>query len=216
MKGFGRLPSLDARDHLHLMGMALPVSVAPMPTQKMWRVWWKGDQGDTSQCVGYAWHGLLRSLPLLQRDPVPWTIYTKAQRVDEWEGEDYDGTSVRAGAKVLKAAGRISSYGWAFDIDTVLRWLAFKGPVVLGTNWYEGMMHPDSTGLVIPSGEIVGGHAYIAIGFDNMKDRLICQNSWGEDFGPINGRFHLNYDDADALIHEGGEACTSTEAPVQI
>ena len=194
---------------VHLIGMVPP----PM---KMWRVWWKGDQGDTNMCVGYAWHGLLRALPLLQRSPVAPAIYRAAQKLDQWPGEDYEGTSVRGGAKALQADGKIVSYGWAQEIGTVIQWLAFKGPVVLGTNWYEHMMKPDSTGLVIPGGEIVGGHAYLAIGYDNVKERLICQNSWSMDWGPINGRFHLHYDDADALIKDDGEACTSTEAPIQV
>jgi len=215
VKGFGRLVSVDERDRTHLMRTALPVLTVPMPIQRMWRVWWKGDQGDTSMCVGYAWHGLLRALPLLQRDPKPSVIYHAAQKVDQWDGEDYDGTSVRAGAKVLKAEGRILSYGWAYDIQTVLNWLAFRGPVVLGTNWYESMLTPDATGLVVPGGAVVGGHAYLSIGYDGAKQRLICQNSWGE-WGPINGRFHLHYDDADALIKDDGEACTATEAPMQI
>jgi len=216
MKGLGRLVSPDARDRAHLL--ALPVSLVGMlpPPMKMWRVWWHGDQGDTSMCVGYSWHAMLRALPLLQRDPSPMAIYREAQKLDEWDGEAYDGSSVRGGAKALKAAGRISSYGWAFDLPTVLQWLAFKGPVVLGTTWYDQMFRPDSTGLVHPGGTVAGGHAFLAIGYDTRKERLICQSSWGMEWGPINGRFHLHYDDADALIKDDGEACTSTEAPVQV
>jgi hypothetical protein len=214
MKGFGRLKSIDVRDR----PLTLPISLVGMvpPPMKMWRVWWTGDQGDTNQCVGYAMHGLLRALPILQRDPRASIIYHEAQKLDEFAGEDYEGTSVRGGAKALKADGKIVSYGWANDVQMVLQWLAFKGPVVLGTNWYESMMNPDATGLIVPGGEIVGGHAYLAIGYDSTKERLICQNSWSRDWGPINGRFHLHYDDADALIKDEGEACTSTEAPVQI
>ena len=216
MYGFGRLTAPDSRDNAHLL--SLPVSLVGMipPPMKMWRIWYHGNQGDTSQCVGYSWHGLLRALPLLQRDPSPSSIYRAAQKLDEWDGEDYEGTSVRGGAKALKQAGRIVSYGWATDIHTVLQWLAFKGPVVIGSQWYDSMMRPDGTGLVVPGGTVVGGHAYLAIGYDSSKERLICQNSWSMEWGPINGRFHLHYDDADALIKDGGEACTATEAPVLI
>lgn len=216
MKGFGRLKAVDERDQAHLL--SLPAHLVGMvpPPMKLWRIWWHGDQGDTNMCVGYAWHGLLRALPLLQRTPVASVIYHEAQKLDEYPGEDYEGTSVRGGAKALKADGKIVSYGWAFDVQTVLQWLAFKGPVVLGTNWYDSMMETDSTGLVIPGGTIAGGHAYLAIGYDTAKERLICQNSWGREWGSIHGRFHLHYDDADALIKDEGEACTCVEAPVQV
>ena len=206
----GRRHAPDERDHGYLLAAQLP-SVVARPKRKTWTLRWKGDQGATSQCVGYSWHGLLRSLPLLQRDPAPSVIYTEAQKVDEWPGEDYDGTSVRAGAKMLKAAGKISAYGWAFNIETVLNWLGLHGPVVFGTNWYEGMFDPDEQGVVHPVGSVAGGHAYVAIGYDDVKKRVLFQNSWGKSWGPLNGRFYMGYADADALIRADGEACTPTE-----
>lgn len=205
----GRRHAPDARDQHHLLSARLGATII-RPPKKTWRIWWRGDQRDTSECVGYSWHGLLRCLPLLQRDPLPSAIYHEAQKVDEWEGVDYEGTSVRAGAKVLKSAGKITAYGWAFDIETVLNWLAVKGPVCLGTVWHDQMFRPDATGRVRPGGLIAGGHAYLAIGYDDTLRRLICQNSWGTTWG-IKGRFHLDYDDADQLIRDDGEACTATE-----
>ncbi len=207
-KGLGRKPSLDERDKQFLMRAKLVAVVRP--THKTWRLWWRGDQGDTPMCVGYGWHGLLRALPLLQRDPPPATIYRQAQIQDEWPGEDYDGTSVRGGAKALKLDGKITAYSWAFDIQTVVDWIGTRGPVVLGTNWYDSMFKPDTNGLVEPNGNLAGGHCYVAIGYDDSKHVLICQNSWGVEWG-LNGRFHLHYDDADALIKDDGEACTPTE-----
>lgn len=209
--GLGRRPFPDAKDHAHLMRMALPDVVPPRPKSKAWRIWWYGSQGQTSQCVGFAWHALLRAKPMLQRDPAPDFIYHEAQKVDEWEGEDYDGTSVRAGAKVLQAAGKLVSYSWAFDVETVLNWIAFKGPVVLGTTWFEGMDHPDENGIVLPTGAERGGHAYTAL-TTNEKLRLVgCQQSWPKPWGK-NGRFFIRYEDLDQLIQNGGEACTPTEA----
>jgi len=209
MKGLGRKHAPDARDLQHLMASKLPVTVT-RPTHKTWRLWWHGDQGDTPMCVGYGWHGLLRALPHLQTDPKPAVLYHEAQLNDEFPGENYDGSSVRGGAKALRKDGKITAYAWAFDVQTVVNWLATHGPVVMGTDWYDSMFTPDATGLVVPSGALAGGHCYVAIGYDDAKHILICQNSWGMDWG-LNGRFHLHYEDADALIKANGEACTPTE-----
>lgn len=204
----GRLHAPDTRDHGYLLASHLPTIVRP--SKKTWRIWWKGDQGNTSECVGYSWHGLLRAIPVLQREPLPNTIYTEAQKVDEWPGEDYEGTSVRAGAKALKARGKITAYGWAFDLDTILNWLGTKGPVVLGSYWYSTMFAPDHAGVVQVGGSIVGGHAYLAIGYNEVTQRIVCQNSWGTQWG-LKGRFYLSYQDTQRLLQEDGEACTPTE-----
>lgn len=207
-RGLGRLYQPDARDKKFLLKKLLPDK--PRPKTKQWACNWSGDQKDTPQCVGFAWHALLRSKPVLQRKPVAATIYQEAQKVDEWEGEDYEGTSVRGGAKALQEAGKIQAYGWAFDLETILQWLGTKGPVVLGTDWYETMFDPDSAGRVHIGGEVAGGHAYLCIGYDEKREALLCQNSWGKSWGK-NGRFWIPYVDALVLIHDQGEACTPTE-----
>jgi hypothetical protein len=38
-------------------------------------------------------------------------LYHEAQRIDEWPGEDYDGTSVRAGMDVLRTEGHRRKFG---------------------------------------------------------------------------------------------------------
>src|SRR5688572_4499865 len=104
--GLGRRPAVDARDQAFPMAAKL-VELPVRPKTKTWRVWWKGNQGSDPHCVGFAWYAMLRSLPLLQREPPAQFIYHEAQKVDEWDGEGYPGTSVRAGAKVLQREGKI-------------------------------------------------------------------------------------------------------------
>jgi hypothetical protein len=207
--GLGRRPAPDERDKRFPMTAAL-VAIPARPSRKTWRVWWKGDQGASPHCVGYSWYAMLRSLPLLQREPQADYIYHEAQKVDEWDGEGYAGTSVRAGAKILQREGKLLSYGWGYDLETVLQWLAFKGPVVLGTTWHDDMFTPNPAGIVSRTGASVGGHAYIALGYDDKAGLLYCQNSWGTDWG-VKGRFYLRYADADRLIRDDGEACTALE-----
>lgn len=207
-RGFGRICKPDARDKKFLLrSVAVPVE---RPKKKTWRVWWKGDQGSTPQCVGFSWHALLRALPKLQRTPGPDDIYHLAQRNDEWPGEDYAGSSVRGGAKGLQDAGKIISYGWAFTAEDALQWTGLNGPVVLGTNWYAGMMSPGKSGVLSVSGRAVGGHAYLLIGYDDRKELALIQNSWGIRWG-LNGRAWIRYQDLEHLIMDNGEACAPTE-----
>lgn len=191
---------------------------APPPVERRFRYWsangWWGDQGQTPECVAYAWVHYLEDGPIGHsgRAPVvgPHTLYGEAQQVDEWPGEDYDGTSVRAGAKVLATAGFVGEYRWAWDVDTVVTALLTTAPVVLGTNWYSGMFDPTNEGQLIVGGDIAGGHAYVANGVNRDRGLVRIKNSWGRGWG-IRGHAWIALEDLDRLIREDGEACLATE-----
>src|SRR5688500_6601831 len=125
MKGLGRLPAPDPRDHAYAIRTLLASApIIPLPTHRYYatRTWL--DQNGYPHCVGYAWAHWLELGPVaypgrLTNENAD-QIYRVAQVVDEWPGIDYAGTSVRAGAKVLQADGRIESYLWAFDAATVM------------------------------------------------------------------------------------------------
>jgi hypothetical protein len=106
------------------------------------RPWYESmDQGSEGACVGFGW---TRAMMILNRRryDAPW-LYHEAQKVDEWTGEDYDGTSVRAGADVLRARGHcrvrgsrtypeaagegIAANRWAQTVDEVLHALGTPG-----------------------------------------------------------------------------------------
>lgn len=93
--------------------------------------WWAFyDQGSEGACVGF---GCSRAMSLLNRVRYDgFWLYREAQKSDEWPGEDYDGTSVRAGLEVLRTVGPmraraqlvsagdgISAYRWATTVDMV-------------------------------------------------------------------------------------------------
>jgi hypothetical protein len=142
-------------------------------------------------------------------------IYTEAQKVDEWPGEDYDGTSVLAGAKVCKAWGHYGAYRWAFSLEDLVLALGYAGPVVLGINWHADMFEPDSTGRIRPTGQVVGGHAILAhavnIKTSKRSDpRVWLWNSWGRAWGQ-DGRAWLSWDDISKLLSDDGEACVPQE-----
>ena len=210
----GRVYIPDARDNNHLISTVFPKQPTKI-TSKYWdaNMWW-GNQGSTPQCVGYAWSHWIADGPITHsgvQPPVnPTTIYKEAQKVDEWVGENYAGTSVRGGAKYLKTSGKISSYLWAFDINTLINTILNVGPVVVGTNWYNGMFYPDKTGLIRITGRLAGGHAYVINGVDTRTQRFRIKNSWGKSWGQ-SGHAYISYTDMARLIRENGEICLAIE-----
>jgi hypothetical protein len=132
------------------------------------------------------------------------------QEVDEWEGSDYDGTSVRAGAKVMQARGYIGEYRWAHDLETTLEALTRVGPVVMGTNWYRSMFTPNSQGVVKAEGPIDGGHAWLLDGANRKQGMARGKNSWNRTWGK-KGRFWIPFEVLEKLIIEDGEACLALE-----
>jgi hypothetical protein len=117
--------------------------------------WWRVmDQGSEGACVGF---GSTRAMMLLNRRRYDaFWLYYEAQKVDEWVGEDYDGTSVRAGMDILRDVGHrrtlkhrtydvnpndgIAANRWATSVDDVLTCLnsprfAADGLVPILNSW---------------------------------------------------------------------------------
>lgn len=221
MAGLGRLYSLDARDEGYQLRQAL---VLP-PVLRTWRHWTPGkpilNQGEFPHCVAYAWKQWLTASPIRQGHQVDTVeVYNQAQLIDEWPGEDYDGTSVRAGAKILQQRGFISNYLWAASMEEIKQWILTKGPVVIGSNWYSSMSQPlwsDYDGLegywIKPEGNLDGGHAWTIVGFSLNRHAFRMLNSWGDSWGQ-HGKAWIAEEHVAQLLLEQGEACTSEEIKV--
>jgi len=208
----GRRYAPDARDRKYPMRPLLPMSVTPV--SKYWQVGPILDQGDTPMCVGYASEQFLQSEPLLTMDgPSPKQIYDAAQKLDEWPGEGYDGTSVRGAAKALTEMGRLQSYVWGADALDARDWLILKGPVIMGTDWLTNMFDPAQDGTLRVNGSLAGGHAYLLVGYDAPNNRFKMVNSWGGSWG-LSGTAWIKYRDLDKLIARHGEACAAVEQKV--
>lgn len=184
------------------------------------------DQGQEGACVGFAFSHELTARPAVV--PVDANgareVYKLAQTLDPWEGEDYDGTSVLAGVKAVQRLypGKLDGYRWAFGLEDVVRVLGYRGPVVLGVNWYMGMFEPGGDGWIGPYGEWVGGHALLARGvklvknFERMpmewvnvdldRSYVLLRNSWGRGWG-MDGDAKISLRDLDILLKQDGEAC---------
>lgn len=83
---------------------------------------------------------------------------------------------------------QITEYRRILTVDEGRTCLAEGYPFVFGFSVYSSFM----TGLVASTGEanmpipgerMVGGHAVLAVGYDDPSSRFICRNSWGTRWG---------------------------------
>lgn len=146
-----------------------------------WYLWY--DQGYTPHCVGFS---LSRAMSWLNRRfyDADW-LYYEAQKVDEWSGEDYDGTSVRGGCRILNTVGHrriyndetlnasmqhgIAAYRWITDVNDVL--------------------------------DVVGG-------IQKERGAITWRNSWGTSFPH---KVWLPAETAQRLLDEDGELAVFTD-----
>jgi hypothetical protein len=184
-----------------------------LTTSNEWKVDHILDQGNTPHCVGFAWAGFGVSLPVFDNwDNVVGDKIYYAAKVIDGEPNAEDGSTTRSGVKAFMQFGSLQNNAYAFanSLQDVIDWLLVNGPVVTGTNWYDGMFSPDSGGLVKISGSLAGGHEWMLSGVDTVARTFKATNSWGTSFG-IEGQFYIGFDDYQRLLNEEGDACTAVE-----
>lgn len=92
----------------------------------------------------------------------------------------------------------IDEYRRIKDLDNLKIALTEKMPVVTGMKVYSSFESEDvmKTGVVpmpdITKEQLLGGHAVLAVGYNDCKSEVIMRNSWGKDWGD-NGYFYLPY-----------------------
>ena len=94
---------------------------------------------------------------------------------------------------------KIKSYYSVTTQDEIKQVLALKQqPVLIGIDVYESFESNTvaKTGIVplpnIKKEKLLGGHAVISVGFDDVKKAFIMRNSWGKSWG-LQGYFYLPY-----------------------
>lgn len=200
-RGFGRSFTFDHRDSDYMIRERLngrPIS----PRRKFWWAngWW-GDVEDKPWAVEYAWRAAIcdggGELDL---------EYGEFYKLCCEKETDGTGTTIRAGAKVLKDMGMIGDYHWCFDVEDVIATVLTTGPIVLGTDWYAAMNYPNHAGLLKVEGGKVGEHAVVINGIDLDKELVRVKNCWGRTWGK-NGYGFLTFYGLDKLIWNNGDAC---------
>lgn len=179
------------------------------PFFRNWKIGVRYDQGVEGACAGMATAAWASSFDAIDdgksRQFDAFWAYKEAQKIDEWPGEDYNGTSIRAVLEIGRTVGYpikdepqsrvlVKEYRWAMDPNDVLDWIAHRGPAIFGMNWYETydapVSHPFNGGKTRKQffigegdlGNIRGGHAIIANGYYRNRygnEWIRFQNSWG-------------------------------------
>jgi hypothetical protein len=136
-------------------------------------------------------------------------IYSAATGIDPWEGSwppEDTGSSGLASAQAAIALGYGAEYRWLFGgADEVVQAIMGGAAVSVGTWWYSGMFSGQGSfaGLptILPSGSKAGGHQYLARGYDEGTDLVLCRCWWGS-----YRDFWMKRTDLDALLADDGDA----------
>lgn len=190
-----------------------PALTASKYRTQIWPCLMRLNQGNEGACVGFGWTHTIDASPRprVLGNYAARSLYKLAQTLDEWPGENYEGTSVLAGAKAAKQKGWISRYEWCTSIDQVASTVSWQGPVVIGVAWHEGMRNTDAAGFIHPDGNVVGGHCVSVRGLvvsDNPY--FVIRNSWGMRWGKM-GDCYIKWSDLAGLLADNAEACVPIE-----
>lgn len=220
-----RLPEKDPRNRDHPVTATRPVEThRNVPRSYTWRCDFWLDQGSEGACTGFSRAQDLGARPRVRSvtNEMAQQCYTLAKTLDEFPGENYEGSSVQGAAKAAQQLGWIEEYHWAFSLEDFILGLGWFGPAVVGINWYQGMFNPDGDGFIHKTGNIAGGHAILIVGqklylhgdgpfgIDLDQSYVKYHNSWGQDWG-VNGEAKQSLRDFDAIRQEQAEVCFSTD-----
>jgi hypothetical protein len=187
------------------------------------------DQGAEGACTGFGLAAVANYLLRNRSDregapPLvsPRMLYEMAKRHDEWEGEEYSGSSIRGAMKgwnkhgvcpkelwpyVVNNAGRLTPERQQAALDHRLgayyrvRHLYLNhmhgalheaGIIYASAKVHSGWERPDRNAHIPFEKDDKGGHAFAIVGYD--KDGFWVQNSWGTGWGD-GGFAHLRYED---------------------
>lgn len=216
-----RLPQFDERSKEFTVRAKLDELGLRHPRSYSWRHV-QLDQGNEGACVGFGttMEAAARPVPVFG-DPVrkppnikatndiAHSVYLRAKELDEYPGENYEGTSVLAGMKACVEHGWFGEYRWATGagvpaaVDDIILSVGYLGPVIMGTDWYEDMYEAvGDEGYLDATGQKVGGHCYLFTRYSTKLDALWTPNSWGG-----HGQGWVRRSDVELLMGSGGEAC---------
>lgn len=219
---FDWVPSRDPQNANYLLRTILPLDVDlryihwGLPSFRI-------DQGPDGACVGFSCMNEALASPMRVKassrkaaEKLAYELYREMQEIDEWV-DNTEGTSVNAGAKVMRAHGYIDGWRWAESTDDIKRALCAParkggGPVVFGSAWYERMFEPEAGNFIVPGGAIVGGHAYLIVGYHPERrvageptETFTILNSWGPKWGR-KGMAYITANNLDILFATGEAA----------
>lgn len=133
-------------------------------------------------------------------------LYSRSTQVDPWDGEwppEDTGSSGLASCRAAIEAGLAREYRWLFGgADEVVQNVVEGRAISIGTWWYDAMFSPQpSTNIIRSFGDKVGGHQYVARGYDAYRDLVMIRCWWGA-YRDV----WIMRSDLDNLLRDGGDA----------
>jgi len=186
------------------------------------------DQGQEGACTGFGLATVANYL-LRKRKVVPdldqvsaRMFYEMAKRYDEWQGEDYSGSSARGAIKGWYKHGVCDDASWAYQADqagslndartsnatkrplgayyrvnhkdlvAMHSAIAEVGILYATSSVHAGWQSVGEDGIINFEETTIGGHAFAIVAFDERG--FWIQNSWGPEWGH-HGFGLISYDD---------------------
>lgn len=113
------------------------------------------------------------------------------------------GSTGTAAAKGAQKRGFWDGYGHTFSFEAFLANLQ-RQPLMVGTLWTRGMSDPDGKGVIEPTGDIDGGHEWMACRIDWARNLVGGLNHWTPEWG-VKGRFWIPIPQMQWLLSQQGD-----------
>lgn len=176
------------------------------------------NQLQTSACTGFAATQFLMSHPYFTKIKgdafdFAYQLYRDGQREDGIAGEEpkYFGTTTEGIYAAMLKRGLVKSAPvWTRSLESILRCLFERGPVMMGTPFYDGMANPKEDGLMTATGKSIGGHEWLFYGADVENEEAFMVNSWGAAWGN-QGRGRIAFKEIEKLLSRGGYGTSMIE-----
>lgn len=111
-------------------------------------------------------------------------------------------TSPTTDQETEAAAYKAGAYHALASVDEMRHCIASNYPFLVGFNVYQSFEDTQQDGLVPPiSGDVLGGHEVLVIGYDDNAARFKLRNSWGESWGDA-GNCYMSYNDLLSVFME--------------
>jgi C1A family cysteine protease len=151
--------------------------------------------------------------------------YEKARENDEWPGTDYEGSSLRGAIKGWEKEGLCEENFWPYvskrpgkpdpaasenalshpllkyerclGLENMKHAVHHRGLIIVGASIHRGWFQARGEEEIPFTSELemVGGHAFVILGYDDTRSIFWVKNSWGEDWGK-GGFAGFGYQDA--------------------
>lgn len=185
------------------------------------------NQGKEGSCTGQALVAIAEMLYWRKLGSPPdlserWA-YEKAKLYDEWEGTDYEGSSIRGAVKAWAKLGIPPEEYWPYNpnnpgkpkedadkkakeypiakyercqgIDNIKHAIHYRGCVIAGISVHDGWYDGKEIIPYKPENTPQGGHAIAFVGYNDDREIFWIKNSWGKEWGK-EGFAGVTYKDA--------------------